>query len=89
MANIKDVRPYGYYDRALQKFFPTKSSEKEYKKIHGIAPAGSMESERKRDDRNAAIINESRNRQGRKSKTLQELAGDARKVKSPTIYSIP
>lgn len=87
MANIKKVNPYGTFDKALQKYFPTEKSKREHLKRQGIVHDGSMESERKRDNRLAEIVNESRNKQGRKSKTLQELAGDARRVKSPTIYS--
>lgn len=86
MANIKTVRPYGYFDRALQKYFPTERSKREHMKRHGIKHDGSMESETHRDRRNAEIINQDRNKQGRRSKTLQELAGDARKVKGRTLY---
>lgn len=91
MANINARKiPYcGEFNKALNKFFPTERSEKEYMKAHGIVHDSSTESENKRDERNVAIINESRNKQGRKSKTAQELAGDARKVKAATKYFIP
>jgi len=83
--HIKKINPYGVHDKALNKFFPTERSKREHMKIHGIAHDGSMEKERKRDDRNAAIINQERRKQGLKPRTLQELAGNARKVKS-TVY---
>ena len=75
-----------YYDKALNKVFRSKSEKERHLKEHGIVHDGSMENDRKRDDRLAEIINEERNKQGLKSKTLQELAGDAKKVKSRTVY---
>ena len=74
------------FDKALNKDFSTDRAKKAYMKEHGIVHDGSMESERKRDERNGEIINEERRKQGLKSKTLQELAGDAKKVKSRTVY---
>ncbi len=86
MSNIKKVNPYGFYDKALNKHFVTERSKKEYMKAHSIVHDGSMENENKRDERNVAIINDERRKQGLKPKTKQELAGDARRVKSPTLY---
>jgi len=74
------------FDRALQKDFPTDRARKEHMKRNNIVHDGSMEKENKRDERNAAIVNEMRNKRGLKSKTVQELAGDARKVKGRTLY---
>lgn len=74
------------YDKALAKYFSSERGKRAYMKEHNIAHDGSMESERKRDERNGEIINEERRKQGLKSKTLQELAGNARKVKRPTTY---
>ena len=76
------------YDKALNKWFKSPQEKKQHMKVNGIAHCGSMERESTRDNRLAEIINEDRNKQGLKSKTLQELAGDSRKVKSSTIYSI-
>ncbi len=75
------------YDRALQKDFPTERSRKEYLKQHGLAHDGSMESDKKRTSRLAEIINEDRNKQGLKSKTVQELVGNSRKIPGRTFYS--
>ena len=74
------------FDRALQKHFSTDREKKRYMKDHNIVHDGSMEREKKRDERNAAIVNEMRNKRGLKSKTVQELAGNARKVKGRTLY---
>ena len=85
MANIQKVK-YGGFDKALNKYFPTERAKKYHMEKHGIVHDDSMEREHKRDERNAAIVNETRRKQGLKPKTLQELAGDARKVKAPTKY---
>ncbi len=88
MANVNARKiPYsGEFNKALNKFFPTERSEKQYMKEHGIVHCGSVEKESTRDNRLAEIINQRRNKDGLKSKTLQELAGDARRVKSSTKY---
>ena len=80
MSNLSKVKPYGEYDRALQKFFPTKTAKKEYMKIHGLAHDGSMESDEHRTNRLAEQINEDRRKRGQKPKTVQELVGNAKKV---------
>jgi hypothetical protein len=86
MANIKKVRPYGYYDRALQKHFATNREKRDYLKAHGFRESGDMESDKKRTARNVAIVNEARRKQGLKPKTAQELVGDSRKIPGKTVY---
>lgn len=80
MSNIKKVFPYGTFDKALQKFFPTIRSKKVFMKAHGIRHDGSMEQEGKRTERIAAEINDRRRKEGKKTRTVQELVGTTRRI---------
>lgn len=69
---------HGYFDKALQQHFYSKTAKAEYMKAHGIVEDGSMESQRRRDRRLCEEINETRRKQGLKTKTEAELIGDSR-----------
>jgi len=66
----------GYYDKALQKHFHSKSEKREYMNSKGISEEGSMESNSHRDRRLADEINYHREKQGLKPKTIAELKGE-------------
>lgn len=68
----------GYFDKALQQHFYSKTQKAEYMKAHGIVEDGSMESQRHRDKRLCEEINEARRKQGLKPKLVSELIGDSR-----------
>ena len=80
MANIKPVRPYGEFDRALNKHFGTRREKKEYLKKHGLRHDGSTESERHRIERIAEQYNEQRKKEGKKPRTVQEIVGTTRRI---------
>lgn len=85
----KSKKSYGgYYDKAMRKFFNTKTEKREYMNRHGLHEDGSMESDRHRTDRIAEEINADRNKQGLKSKTVKELVGNARPVAEKTIIDM-
>ena len=69
---------HGYYDKALNRWFSTKSEKRNFMNIHGIIEEGSMENQRKRDDRLVEQINEERRKQGLTPKLKEQLIGDSR-----------
>lgn len=69
---------HGYFDKALQQHFHSKTQKVEYMRAHGIVEDGSMESQKHRDRRLCEEINEARKKQGLKPKTEVELIGDSR-----------
>jgi len=87
MANIKDVKPYGYYDKALRQYFPTVISKKEFMKKNGIRHDGSTESETHRVNRIAEEYNEKRRKEGKKTRTVQEIVGDTRRIPTKTYFT--
>ena len=80
LSNIKQVNPYGYFDKALNRHFSTVNEKKEFMKQNGIAEDGSMESEAHRTERIAAEINERRRKEGKEPRTVQQLVGTTRRV---------
>jgi hypothetical protein len=86
MSNIKPVRPYGYFDKALNRQFNTEHAKRDYMKANDMHVDGSMESDERRTNRVTDEINADRVRRGQKPKTKHELVGNSRKIKGPTIY---
>jgi len=69
----------GYYDKALQRTFYSKSEKATYMKSHNLVEDGSMESERHRTNRLVDQINYEREKSGLRPKTREELVGDSRR----------
>ena len=69
----------GYYDKALQRTFYSKSEKATYMKSHNFVEDGSMESERHRTNRLVDQINYEREKSGLRPKTREELVGDSRR----------
>lgn len=68
----------GYYDKAMQRTFYSKSEKREYMNTHGLAEDGSMESEAHRERRLVDQINYNREKAGLKPKTREQIIGDAK-----------
>ena len=68
----------GYFDRALNKTFYSKSEKEKYLKANHLAEDGSMENERHRENRLVDRINYELEKQGLKPKTKEQLIGDAK-----------
>lgn len=71
---------HGYYDRGLQQWFGSKSEKREFMNRHGIVEDGSMESDRHRVSRITDEINASREKQGKRPLTRQEVIGNSREL---------
>lgn len=72
---------HGYFDKALQRWFGSKSEKKDFMNAHGLVEDGSMENDRHRINRLVEQINEDRKKQGLKSKTKDEIIGDSREIR--------
>jgi len=68
----------GYFDRALNKTFYSKSEKEKYLKQHHLAEDGSMESEKHRENRLVDRINYEREKAGHKPLTREQLVGDSK-----------
>lgn len=70
---------HGYYDKALGRYFSSKTEKRDFMNAHNLVEDGSMESERHRVNRLCEVINEEREKHGLKSKTKEEIIGDSRR----------
>jgi len=68
----------GYFDKALNKTFYSKSEKETFMKAHHLAEDGSMESEKHRENRLVDQINYEREKTGLKPKTREQLVGDSK-----------
>ncbi|MFH1835521.1 MAG: hypothetical protein ABH851_04970 [Methanobacteriota archaeon] len=68
----------GYYDKALNKTFYSKSEKEMFMKAHHLVEDGSMENEKHRENRLVEEINYHRAKAGLKTKTKEQLIGDAK-----------
>ncbi len=69
---------HGYFDKAMNKFFSTKSEKRDFMNAHGLVEDGSMERDKHRINRLTEQINEDRRKQGLEPKRKEELIGDSR-----------
>lgn len=68
---------HGYFDKALNRHFSTKTEKREFMNAHSIVEHPSMESDKHRVNDRVDLINYYREKQGLKPKTKRELMGDA------------
>lgn len=69
---------HGYFDKALNRRFNSKSEKRDFMNTHGIIEHPSMESEKHRINDRVDFINYEREKKGLKPKTKVELLGNAR-----------
>ena len=70
---------HGYFDKALNRYFNTKSEKRAFMNEHKLAEDGSMESEKHRVNRLTEEINEGRRKMRLKPLTKEQAIGDSRK----------
>ena len=63
---------HGYFDRALGKHFSTKQEKRDFMNAHGLAEDGSMESQRKRDNRCYEMVMEEKKKKGLPTENKEE-----------------
>lgn len=68
----------GYFDKALNRTFYSKTEKREFMNAHGIIEHPSMESDRHRTNNLVDKINYEREKRGLKPVTKAKLIGDAR-----------
>lgn len=68
----------GYFDKALQRTFYSKSEKRDYMNAHKLVEDGSMESEKHRENRLVDKINYEREKNGLKPKTREQIVGDSK-----------
>ena len=68
----------GYFDKALNRTFYSKTEKEMYMKAHHLVEDGSMESEKHRENRLVDQINYDREKAGLKPKTREQLIGDSK-----------
>ena len=66
----------GYFDRALNKHFSSKTAKRDYMNTHGLIEHPSMEGDKHRTNRLVDQINYEREKTGLRPKTKAELMGD-------------
>lgn len=69
---------HGYYDKALGRYFSSKTEKRDFMNEHKLVEDGSMESEKHRINRLCETINYEREKRGEKPKTKEEIIGDSR-----------
>ena len=70
---------HGYFDKAMQRWFNSKSEKRNYMNSHKLVEDGSMERDKKRVSRIVEEINEDRRKKGLKTRTVEQYLGDSRR----------